>query len=85
MTQAEFAESIGISQGTLANFTGKRASVPGADVIAKILETYPDVNIAYILTGQGEMFLPKEESPALESRVNDLEGRVTAIENKLNT
>lgn len=48
-----FCENIGMNY---SNFTGKAAKTAlNSDAIAKILSIYPDVNIEWLLTGEGEM------------------------------
>ncbi len=54
-TVHSFEESIGASNGTIANAIkrGKNVSIP---TISKIIETYPSLSAEWLLTGRGEMF-----------------------------
>lgn len=48
----KFAESIGM---TYSSFTGKAKCTPlNSNAIANILESYPEVNVDWLLTGVGE-------------------------------
>jgi len=72
MSKSAFAKSLGKGPNGLDSVI-VRGSVPNADLLTKIIEVYPEVNPVWLLTGQGEMFLPIEERSGLESRVKELE------------
>ncbi|KAB8153394.1 hypothetical protein EZY14_009180 [Kordia sp. TARA_039_SRF] len=46
--------SIGVSNGYL-NSMKTNNSIPGGDVLYKISNTYPDINMNWILTGEGSI------------------------------
>lgn len=91
MKQKEFSEDIGVPRSSLSEIlSGKRC--PNIDVIVGISTRFKDINIEWVLTGDGEMVKnkAKEESPtyqtksiaALESlfdRVDDLEKQVSEM------
>lgn len=85
MSQLEFCNSIGIGQSTYSKMIS-RGSTPKAELLESIATIFPDVNIGYILTGQGEMFLQDTAKPAteLEERVKELEEQMKEVRNKLN-
>jgi phage repressor protein C with HTH and peptisase S24 domain len=54
--EKKFAESIGVKPAVINNYTtGKQQSKPGFEVLRKILDVYPDVNMEWLLAGKGEM------------------------------
>lgn len=55
LTQTEFADAIGSSQNTLANYEIGRRN-PSNSVINNICKTF-SVNEAWLRTGEGEMFI----------------------------
>ena len=46
-----FEEAVGLSNGYLNQLRNS----PGVDKISAILETYPEINKVWLLTGEGEM------------------------------
>lgn len=54
LTQKKFADSIGISPARLNNYLAGLSKVP-QDILIKITDTY-NLNIAWLLTGSGDMF-----------------------------
>ncbi len=54
--EKKFAESIGVKPAVINNYTtGKQQSKPGFEVMSKILDKYPHVNIDWLITGFGTM------------------------------
>lgn len=65
ISKREFYTTIGVSRGTLESKTGITE-----DVVAKFIARYPQVNIEWLVTGEGEMYKTKrisDETPQLES------------------
>ncbi|MFP2994553.1 hypothetical protein ABN763_01525 [Spongiivirga sp. MCCC 1A20706] len=60
LSARKFDISIGASNGYTLRMHKNNASV-GSDVIEKILKVYPRINLVWLMTGKGEMFLPAEE------------------------
>lgn len=54
LTQKKFADSIGISPARLNNYLAGLSKVP-QDILIKITDTY-NLNIAWLITGTGDMF-----------------------------
>ena len=77
LTQAKMSEIFGVSRVTISNW--ENAEHAPIDVIMKINELYPDVDLHWLLTGE-----LRDNCNVLENKVSNLEVRVTAIENKLN-
>ena len=66
MTSRGFSSAIDSPDSTTRNYIDGRAK-PGADYLEKLVRRYTHVNLAWLLTGQGEMFL--SSSHAAEPRV----------------
>lgn len=63
MSARAFCKSIGQSEGWAKNI-GKGI---GTDVVNNILLTYPQVNMTWLVTGEGEMFIDPEQSIASDN------------------
>ncbi|MCW3106528.1 MAG: hypothetical protein JWQ09_1034 [Segetibacter sp.] len=60
-----FFEELGLGYG---NFKGKaKETQPGADIIAKIIAKYPNINVKWLLTGEGEMLNDEDNAANLAS------------------
>lgn len=55
LTAGAFAENIGVSQGTISHILGPRNKYPSTDVILRLRNRYPDINLNWLLTGEGNM------------------------------
>lgn len=84
MTQQDFAARIGISPASLSNiFTGR--TNPTQKQVMAIHGAFPEINVSWLMFGEGEMIL---SSPMVDNRAaqnNELQGGVmptsqTAIE-----
>jgi phage repressor protein C with HTH and peptisase S24 domain len=61
--EKKFAESIGVKPAVINNYTtGKQQSKPGFEVMSKILDRYPHVNIDWLITGYGEMLKTEKKN-----------------------
>jgi transcriptional regulator with XRE-family HTH domain len=56
LLQGEFAEKLGFHKNTIGRWE-RGDSVPDVDNLAKILDTYPEINPAWLVTGDGEKLL----------------------------
>ena len=54
LTNAEFAEKIGVSASSLSHILGGRNN-PSLEVVMKIHKTFPYVNLEWLLYGEGSM------------------------------
>ena len=54
-TALAFADSIGVSQATLSHILGTRGSLPSLDVLLRLNQRYPDINLNWLITGEGAM------------------------------
>ncbi|NAS32561.1 hypothetical protein GTQ40_16390 [Flavobacteriaceae bacterium R38] len=51
-----FDESIGMSKGYMSRQIKTNASI-GSNVLVKIVDVYPDLNLNWLLKGEGEMII----------------------------
>ncbi len=64
----QFDLSIGTANGYTLRMHKNNASV-GSDVIERIVKTYPQINLVWLITGKGEMFI-KSTKPKTIDNVN---------------
>jgi phage repressor protein C with HTH and peptisase S24 domain len=54
--EKRFAESIGVKPAVINNYTkGKQQSKPGFEVLQKICDAYPSINIEWLINGRGQL------------------------------
>lgn len=58
MSARQFDISIGTANGYILRMQKNNASV-GSDVIERIVKEYPQVNLVWLITGKGSMFVEK--------------------------
>ena len=59
LSARQFDMSIGTANGYTLRMHKNNASV-GSDVIEKIIRTYPQINLVWLITGKGDMLVSKE-------------------------
>ncbi len=69
LSARQFDLSIGASNGYALRMKKNRASI-GSDVIENILRIYPQLNVVWLLTGEGTML--KEKTPSIPLDFDDL-------------
>jgi len=57
----QFDISIGAANGYTLRMIKNNASV-GSDVIEKIIEVYPNLNLIWLITGKGTMYLQEDSN-----------------------
>jgi hypothetical protein len=65
LSARQFDLSIGASNGYTLRMQKNNASV-GSDVIENILKVYPQLNVVWLLTGEGEMLKENKEELILD-------------------
>lgn len=68
LTQQEFADKIGVKRNTIAQYESGR-NAPIDAVITLICRTY-GVSEAWLRTGEGKMFVPRDRSDAIAQEVS---------------
>lgn len=66
ISQRDFGESVGKSGGWVNN-AGKSLKTETSDLIRK---HYPDLNVSWVITGNGEMIIPKQKLEVLDAMQN---------------
>ncbi|MHC1707401.1 MAG: helix-turn-helix domain-containing protein [Bacteroidales bacterium] len=72
ITQSEFAKQTGLSKQTVNNIISGR-HVTKSDVLEKILQAYPDLNITWLLNGKGNMWTTQPDSGKGKSRARQVQ------------
>lgn len=62
--QAKFAENVGVSRGFVNNIGGSIRT----DILEKIVETYPQLNVVWLLLGEGEMLKGSVNMPNIKNK-----------------
>ncbi len=78
MSARQFDISIGTANGYILRMQKNNASV-GSDVIERIIKEYPQVNLIWLITGKGDMFIENQPKPKVRS-VKEIE---SYIDNRL--
>lgn len=59
MSIREFEKKCNINRGTLGNIRPNQTI--NSDVLSRIIETFPQINIVWLITGKGKMILKTSE------------------------
>lgn len=70
LTQKEFAKQLGVSSSTVTEVIQGRTKSFNYEVLVKIKELY-NVNLTWLLTGEGEMFLPDVTQQSTSKQFTD--------------
>lgn len=65
LSARQFDLSIGAANGYTLRMKKNRASI-GSDVIENIVRTYPQLNVSWLITGEGEMLKSKAPIEPIE-------------------
>ena len=68
LSARQFDLSIGASNGYILRMEKNNASI-GSDVIENIIKTYPQLDVVWLLTGEGDMLKGEEREPLKEFRI----------------
>lgn len=55
VTQKSFAEQVGVTEQSISKLIKGQTQSPKADLIAQLTIMFPDVNLRWLLIGEGEM------------------------------
>ncbi|WP_431134039.1 hypothetical protein [Psychroserpens mesophilus] len=67
LSARQFDISIGTANGYILRMEKNNASV-GSDVIERIIKEYPQVNLVWLITGKGDMFISEQKKPNTRSK-----------------
>ncbi|WP_439151228.1 helix-turn-helix domain-containing protein [Winogradskyella sp.] len=79
-TASGFAEKIGVQRSSISHILSGR-NKPSLDFVMKVLHSYPEVELYWLLNGKGEFPKTKKISQVPES--NFSEGNTTEISKKV--
>jgi len=57
-----FAEQIGVAPATISHILNGRNKYPSAEVLLRLHDTYPDIDLNWLLTGDGMMVKDNPDS-----------------------
>ncbi|WP_237561723.1 helix-turn-helix transcriptional regulator [Flagellimonas algicola] len=60
LTVSSFADSIGVQRSSISHILSGR-NKPSLDFVMKVVKTYPDVNLYWLLIGKGKFPAPSEK------------------------
>lgn len=78
LSARKFDLSIGAGNGYTLRMQKNHASI-GSDVIETILRTYPQLNVVWLITGEGEMLKKKEDIPGFDQLPKEKQNEIEHI------
>jgi len=95
LKQTTFAQSLGIKQPNISRMVSGQHKI-SAEVLNRIINSHKNVNLHWLLTGEGEMFLdlrtgkntsedkpPADNSNKGKGRLEELEERLALVEEEI--
>jgi hypothetical protein len=70
ITAYSFERRCQIANGYLKKQVKGKGSI-GSEILARIYHHYPDLNLLWLISGEGEMLLPENEIRALNHQVEE--------------
>lgn len=86
--QQEFANAIGVSKQVVSNAVNGRTKFPKSDFLIQVIRAYPQLNIYWLLLGEGEMLSDKpninfqEELEELKKENSKLKDKIIELLDK---
>lgn len=77
-----FAKALGVNPTVTFNITGGRESNPSYDFLQKLMFTFDNINPAWLLKGEGEMYIDKKIVHT-KDKANDI--KVESVVNHINS
>ena len=74
ITSSQFADKIGVQRSSVSHVISGR-NKPGFEFIRRVIESFPDINADWLLTGTGEMYRQIRPSKQLFDEDRDNEGK----------
>ena len=71
LTSSEFADEIDVQRSSISHITSGR-NKPSLDFLIKVKEKFPELEWDWLIKGDGEMLIKKEESQAAEPEQNKI-------------
>lgn len=79
--QQELANTIKISKQVVSNAVNGKTKYPKSDFLIQLIEGYPDINLYWLLLGEGEMFT--KNTPSNLKLIQDLKAENEKLKNDL--
>ena len=79
MTQREFAQALGISPSSLSSIFNGHTS-PTNYTVQAIHRQFPDINIAWLMFGEGEMIAAAPQAANVDAEVKAVEGEAAQLQ-----
>lgn len=70
LSTRQFEQKISVSNGVIAKVLAQNTTLR-SDILSKIADTFPEVNIGWLLTGKGEMLYSEAAKPTPSSADSD--------------
>lgn len=71
LTSSEFADEIDVQRSSISHITSGR-NKPSLDFLIKVKEKFPELEWDWLIKGDGEMLIKKEENQATEPEQNKI-------------
>ncbi|MDR0421350.1 MAG: helix-turn-helix domain-containing protein [Prevotellaceae bacterium] len=66
LSPARFADIIGVQPANISHIISER-NKPSLDFIQKMLKSFPDINVEWLITGKGQMYKEMKEQSLFEN------------------
>lgn len=80
--QQEFANVIGVSKQVVSNAVNGRTKFPKSDFLIQVIRAYPQLNIYWLLLGEGEMIL-SEPNIDLKNELEQVKNENSQLKDKI--
>lgn len=70
LSTRQFEQKISVSNGVIAKVLAQNTTLR-SDILSKIADTFPEINIGWLLTGKGQMLNSEAPKPAPSSADSD--------------
>lgn len=86
--QQEFANALGVSQQVVSNAVNGRTKFPKSDFLVLMINAYPNLNLYWLLKGEGEMLndenlINSEKYQTLKAENDNLRKELLDSKNKI--
>lgn len=83
ITQKSFSERTGYSEQSISKLMKGQTQSPKSDLIAQIAILFPNVNLRWLLIGEGEMFIDNQNGENLLLEISQLKSELLDSKNKV--
>lgn len=83
ITQKDFCDVTGYNDRNLSNILTGRTKVPKIDLIAAFIKFYPEVDVRWLVLGEGEMFTDTSAPANLGDKLENMESVIDHLARKV--